>query len=223
MVTHGLEAELEVLDLALDCLVQRAGAHTAWRWTSATPASFAPCWPACRSDGATAISAVVRCPGGEGCRRPCRPLRPASLPERGPRLGLLVACCRLYGSVEVIAAARKPSCRQASAAHWRALDDLQVAHAAPCRPCAPRAFSLGVRPGRPGRVCLLQRQHGLPSTRAGSSDTVAAWRTLRRGRCGVRPKSASRGLQSGWTSRCWHRWPRLNIACGAAIRAPWGE
>ena len=211
----GLEADLEVQDLALDCL-RGAGVERRRRSTSATRASCAACWPACRSTpaGSTrSYAALAAKDAGRAARRSTRGLPDAARARPARR------CCALYGGDEVLDAARA---RAAGARRRspRALDDLALAR----RARAAQRIRDVARRLRPGR-----HRAATPTTAARASRVYArgverrarARRPLRRGRRGVRPQPAGGRLQPRPEGAC-RSWSPA-AAARAAIRAPWGE
>ena len=139
-------------------------------------------------------------------RRPC--------PRRCSRAWS--ALLRLYGGEEVLAAARRQL--PAHAADRRGARRPGVAGARTPRQAHPEVQHR-LRPGRPERLCLLQRR-ALRGLRAGLQRRRGARRPLRRGRGGVRPQSSGGRLQPGPEGAGpagAAQWPR------AAMRAPWGE
>jgi ATP phosphoribosyltransferase regulatory subunit len=203
----GLEADLEVQELALDCLsgaglpdagpgpgrrAHRAGAAGRRRSGPASCISMQR-WPARRP-------AAERC--APACPMPC-----ATCAEGLPSL---------YGGEEVLAEARRklPDLPPVRAA----LDDLGLA-GSPCSPGHPESAGR-LRPRRRGRLCLLQRsalRHVRPGIERCRSRVVAA--TTRSGAVFGRNRPAV-GFSLDLKELA-ELWPGRRPA--AAMRAPWSE
>ena len=98
----------------------------------------------------------------------------------------------LYGGEEVLDVARRVLPQRALIG--AALDDLRLAGHAP--EARPSAGERRLRPVRHERLCLLQR-HALRHLRRCVERRAGAWRSLRRGGCRIRQAPAGGGLQPG--------------------------
>ena len=185
--TPGLEADLEILDIALECLGVGGVCATSCS-TLPTRASCVPCSPACRSTASAWMRSMPRWP------RKTAPSWPSSLRERFPgraaREGLLALGATSTATTSVLGEARRVL--PAAPGHRR-----RARCAAPPRRTCTRSASARAhrfRPGRLERLRVLQRRP-LRGLRRRRERRDRPQRPLRRDRRHIRPQPAGRRLR----------------------------